>query len=170
MATVVVPGSYVPRPPDEIGWVGKPTRSAFYLLTSVQLYAPMGPRVFTPGDTSSEVWYRRPQSNFNLLLGAIPPAAMPFRPHFNMGYDVNAPVWTGRPHGNNTLFLAFAAIPTFFGAKGQSQPKRWAFDYTAEAVWAFHPPRGFTVNQPPPPAQNTAKRSTVTVSIIMGIG
>lgn len=173
MATVVVAARYVPRPPDDALWIGGPTRSAFYLLTAaLQLYSPAPPRVFTPGDTSSDVWYRRPQSNFNLLLGGSAPVVLPFRPNFNAvlsSYDVNAPIWVGRPRGNDTLLLV--GPPTFFGAKGQSPTHRWNFDMVPETLWTGRPPGAFLVNTPaPPPAPKLANQFRLRLGIALGLG
>lgn len=166
MATVVVAARYVPRPPDDAIWVGTPTRSAFYTLTSLtQLYAPTAKRIFTPGDTSSEAWYRRPQSNFNLLLGApVAPPVLPFRPNFNMGYDLSPGLWTGAPRLAAILRLPVLVLNPF-------RPARWNFNMVPETFWVGRPHGAYLLNTPlPPPTPIAANEFRLRLGVALGIG
>lgn len=136
MGAVIVAARYAPRPPDDALWIGRPTRSAFFLLTAtLQLYAPAAPRVFTPGDTSSEVSYSKLSKPPSLVLLQALANSVPFKPHFNTGYDINAPIWTGAPQPAALLRIPGATNPFF--------PIRWRFNYDlTEPIWLGKPHSG----------------------------
>lgn len=88
--------------------------------------------IYVPRPPEETAWRGLSKGPALVLLAALA-ASIPFRPHFNLGYDQN-PVWTGRPTTSAALRLPAAA---------PFKPARWNFDHVPDPVWTGGPLSAF---------------------------
>lgn len=135
MAEVIQPPFYVPRPAEQINWIGRPTGVPDVIL--LQLYFTT-PQWEPPGDISTAYW--RPTTQRNLVLFSAAPQVQPPQPARRFDYPTDQPIWIGQPL--RAFTLGMPTTVTFFGAVGQAPTKRWNAHYaynSEQPIWVGQP-------------------------------